>query len=79
MRQARAIWLILKVREAGKGSMGQEKLMIMQLQLDIKESRGNGQHKGQEEYEALAQSYRGTKCKGELTRTPMYRKALPFT
>ena len=68
--------------------MRQEKLMIMQLQLDIRESRGNGQHKGQEEYEALAQSHggtiqrthsMGTKCKGELTRTPMYRKALPFT
>ena len=29
--------------------------MIMQLQLDIRESQGNGQHKGQEDYEALAQ------------------------
>ena len=31
--------------------------MIMQLQLGIRESWGNGQHKGQEEYEALAQSH----------------------
>ena len=34
--------------------------MIIQLQLDIRESRGNGQHKGQEEYEDLAQSHGGT-------------------
>ena len=32
----------------------------MQLQLDIRESWGNGQHKGQQEYEALAQSHGGT-------------------
>ena len=30
--------------------------MIMQLQLHIRESQGNGQHKVQEEYEALAQA-----------------------
>ena len=69
--------------------------MIMQLQLDIKESQGNGQHKVQEEYEALAQIHGSTiqrtpgpkrglttwvpNSKGELTRTPMYRKSLPFT
>ena len=34
--------------------------MIMQLQLDIRESQGNGQHKVQEEYEALAQGHGGT-------------------
>ena len=33
----------------------------MQLQLDIRESQGNGQHKVQEEYEALAQEHGGTK------------------
>ena len=32
----------------------------MQLQLDIREAQGNGQHKVQEEYEALAQSHGGT-------------------
>ena len=66
----------------------------MQLQLDIRESRGNGQHRVQEEYEALAQGHggtkrdsqtyerthsMGTKCKRELTRTPMCKKALSFT
>ena len=35
--------------------------MIMQLQLDIRESQGNGQHKVQEEYEALAQGHGRTK------------------
>ena len=35
--------------------------MIMQLQLDIRESRGNGEHKVQEEYESLAQGHGGTK------------------
>ena len=45
--------------------MRQANLMIMQLQLDIKESWGNGQHKGKEEYEALAQSHGGT-----IQRTP---------
>ena len=59
-----------------------------------RESQGNGQHKVQEEYEALAQRHGGTKkglpqpkgemseCapngKEDLTRAPMYRKALPF-
>ena len=33
----------------------------MQLQLDIRESQGNGQHKVQEEYEALAQGHGETK------------------
>ena len=33
----------------------------MQLQLDMRESEGNGQHKVQEEYEALAQGHGGTK------------------
>ena len=35
--------------------------MIMHSQLDMRESRGNGQHKVQEEYEALAQGHGGTK------------------
>ena len=40
--------------------------MIMQLQLTYtRDSQGNGQHKGQEEYEALAQSHGGT-----IQRTP---------
>ena len=33
----------------------------MQLQLDIRESRGKGQQKYQEEYEALTQGHGGTK------------------
>ena len=46
--------------------------MIMQLQLDIRESRGNGQHKVQEEYETLAQGHGRTKKglskpKGEIS------------
>ena len=39
--------------------------MIMQLQLDIRDSWGKGQQKDQEEYEALAQSHGGT-----IQRTP---------
>ena len=35
--------------------------MIMQLQLDIREPWGNGQHKFQEEYESLVQGHGGTK------------------
>ena len=61
MRQDRAIWLKRNVREASIKLNKQEKLMIMQLQLDIRESQGNGQHKVQEEYEALAQGHGGTK------------------
>ena len=34
--------------------------MIMQLQLDIRESKGKGQQKDQQEYEALAQSHGDT-------------------
>ena len=34
--------------------------MIMHSQLDIRESRGNGQHKVQEEYEALAKCHGNT-------------------
>ena len=34
--------------------------MIMQLQLDIRDSWGKCQQKDQEEYEALAQSHGGT-------------------
>ena len=37
-----------------KAQMRQEKLMIMQLQLDIRESGGNRPAKYQEKYEALA-------------------------
>ena len=33
----------------------------MHSQLDIRESQGNGQHKVQEEYEALAQGHGRTK------------------
>ena len=67
----------------------------MHSQLDIRESQGNGQHKVQEEYEALAQRHGGEKkglpqtkggistwipnTKKDLTMAPMYRKALPFT
>ena len=48
-----------------KAQMRQAKLMIMQLQLDIRESRGNRPTKDQEEYEALA------KCHGNtIQRTP---------
>ena len=39
--------------------------MIMQLQLDIRESWGKGQQKDQEEYESLAQSHGDT-----IQRTP---------
>ena len=35
--------------------------MIMQSQLDIRESWGKGQQKYQEEYQALAQGHGGTK------------------
>ena len=35
--------------------------MIMHSQLDIRESRGNGQHKVQEAYEAVAQGHGETK------------------
>ena len=46
--------------------MRQAKLMIMQLQLDIRESRGKkAQQKYQEEYEALAQRHGDT-----IQRTP---------
>ena len=48
-----------------KAQMRQEKLMIMQLQLDIRESWGKRPEKDQEEYEALAQSHGGT-----IQRTP---------
>ena len=39
--------------------------MIMQLQLDIRDSWGKGHQKDQEEYEALAESHGGT-----IQRTP---------
>ena len=39
--------------------------MIMQLQLDIRESWGKGQQKDQEDYEALAQNHADT-----IQRTP---------
>ena len=60
-----------------------------------RDSLGNGQHKVQEEYEALAQGHGRTKkrlpqpkgrnlvwepiAKKDLTRAPMYRKVIPFT
>ena len=48
-----------------KAQMRQENLVIMQLQLDIRESGGNRPAKDQEEYEALA------KCHGNtIQRTP---------
>ena len=34
--------------------------MIIQLQIDIRESQGKGQQKDQEKYEAVAQSHGGT-------------------
>ena len=40
--------------------MTKEKLMIMQLQLDIRESWGQRPQKDQEEYEALAQRHDDT-------------------
>ena len=40
--------------------------MIMQLQLDIRESRGKGQQKDQEDYEALVQIHGDT-----IQRTPI--------
>ena len=43
-----------------KAQMRQAKLMIMQLQLDIRESRGNRPAKDQEEYEALVKSHGNT-------------------
>ena len=45
--------------------MRQVKLMIMQLQLDIRESWGQRLAKDQEEYEALAQGHGDT-----IQRTP---------
>ena len=51
--------------------MRQEKLMIMQLQLDIRESEGNRPTKDQEEYEALAQSHGDT-----IQRTPRTKRGL---
>ena len=45
--------------------MRQEKLMIMQLQLDIRESWGERPIKDQEEYEALVQIHGDT-----IQRTP---------
>ena len=72
MRQARAIWLKLNVREADVRLNKAGKAHDKQLQLDIGESRGNGQHKVQEEYEALAQGNGRTKkglpqCKGGIS------------
>ena len=40
--------------------MSQEKLMIMQLQLNIRESGGNSPAKDQEEYEALVKCHGST-------------------
>ena len=50
--------------------MRQEKLMIMQLQLDRRESKGNRPVKDQEEYEALV------KCCGRTKRTPKPKRGL---
>ena len=58
-------------RSRHKAQMRQEKLMIMQLQLDIRESWGNRPAKYQEEYEALA------KCHGDtIQRTPRPKRGL---
>ena len=46
--------------------------MIMQLQLDIRDSRGHGQHKVQEEYESLAQGHGGT-IRGSLNLKEKYQ------
>ena len=45
--------------------------MIIQLELDIRESWGKGQKKDQEEYEALAQSHGST-----IQRTPGPKRGL---
>ena len=97
MGQARAIWLINMKQGAGLRLNKASKTHEMQLQLDIYKGfiMGKGQHKVQEEYEALDQGHGGTKKglphpKGEisawepneikdLTRAPMYGKSLPFT
>ena len=62
MRQARAIWLILKVREADIRLNDVRKAHV-QLQLDIRESWENRLAKDQEQYEALA------KCHGNTSTT----------
>ena len=69
--------------------------MQLQLDIYKGVPMGKIQHKVQEDYEALAQGHGGTKkgppqhkggnstwapnAKKDLTREPMYRKALPFT
>ena len=69
--------------------------MQLQLDIYKGVPMGKIQHKFQEEYEALAQRHGGTKkglpqpkgemsawtpnAKEDLTRAPMYMKALPFT
>ena len=69
--------------------------MRLQLDIYKGVPMGKIQHKFQEEYEALAQGHGRTKkglpqlkggnsawepnAKNNLTRAPMYRKALPFT
>ena len=51
--------------------MRQAKLMIMQLQLDIRESWGNRPAKYQEEFESLAKCHGGT-----IQRTPGPKRGL---
>ena len=62
MRQAWAILLMIKVREADIRLNKARKTHEMKLQLDIYKGvpMGKIQHKVQEEYEALAQGHGGT-------------------
>ena len=69
--------------------------MQLQLDIYKGVHMGKSRHKFQEEYEALAQGHGRTKkglpkpkggistwvpnAKKDITRAPMYRKALPFT
>ena len=63
MRQARATWMIIKVKEVNVRFNKERKTHEMQLQLDIYKGvpMGKSQHKDQEDYEALAQGHGETK------------------
>ena len=62
MRQAQVTWLITMKQGFSIKLNTTSKTHEMQLQLDIYKGvpMGNGQHKVQEEYEALAQGHGGT-------------------
>ena len=63
MRQDRAIWLITLKQGTNIKLNKANKTHEMQIQLDIYKGvpMGKGQHKSQEEYEALIQGHGGTK------------------